>query len=116
MCGCAALEHSTPDVATLQRLAILPRFRRCGFGRALVSHVLNVARVAKAQELRIAVIAKHTDLVAWYERQGFSIVGEREFPHLPFVVTYLRRQLSAESAAFYGGESVKPSSVDAGGE
>ena len=87
--GCVALEGANTDVAYLERLAVLPDHRRRGFGKALVEHALLEAKRLGANYVSIGIIAEHTELRDWYKRLGF-IEGERkEFPDLPFGVTFM---------------------------
>lgn len=92
--GCVALELSSPPVAYLERLGVLPEQRGRGLGTELVRHVLREARSAGARVVSAGVIAEHTELVAWYERLGFTQTETRRFPHLPFTVSYLEHVLS----------------------
>ena len=89
-CGCVALEPAKPNVCYLERLAVLPEFRRRGFGAALVRHALEQAKALGAGRVEIGIIAEHTELKSWYARLGFVV--EREavtFEHLPFKVTFM---------------------------
>ena len=89
-CGCAALTQSDPKKCYIQRLSIVPEFRRHGLGEALVKHLANEARQLGAENLKIALIAKHTELRDWYADLGFTV--EREsvtYEKLPFEVTFM---------------------------
>jgi N-acetylglutamate synthase-like GNAT family acetyltransferase len=90
-CGCVALERAAPELAYLERLAVIPERRGRGFGSALVVHGLIEAAAAGAREVSVGVIADHTEIVEWYQKRGFSFVEKRQFPHLPFTVAFLRR-------------------------
>jgi N-acetylglutamate synthase-like GNAT family acetyltransferase len=92
-CGCVALELARPKVCYLERLAVLPQFRRKGFGGALVRHVLEEAHKKEALRVEIGIIAKHTELREWYEKLGFSVKETVHFNHLPFDVTFMLIQL-----------------------
>jgi hypothetical protein len=43
----------------------------------------------KARRVGIEIIAEHTELKEWYEGIGFTPGESRDFPHLPFRVTFL---------------------------
>jgi diamine N-acetyltransferase len=97
MAGCAALERSGSGVCFLERLSVLPPYRRRGFGRELVDHVLEEARKLGAQGVGIGIIADHGELREWYLKLGF-IEGElKDFPHLPFRVLLMSFPLGCES-------------------
>lgn len=55
------------------------------------------ARRAGGRRLSIGVMYENRALVRWYERAAFAPVGTRTFPHLPFVVCFMERDLT-ESA------------------
>ncbi|MFY9398415.1 MAG: GNAT family N-acetyltransferase [Desulfomonilia bacterium] len=94
--GCAALERADPQTCYLERLAVLPGHRRHGFGRALVEHVLSQARLLAAGRVAIGIIADHIELKDWYGRIGFVEEEIREFPHLPFRVTFMAYDLKKD--------------------
>ena len=87
--GSVALERARPDVVYLERLAVLPRFRGRGFGKALVARALSEARAMGAQSVGIGVIAGEAGLKDWYRRFGFAETQTRDFPHLPFLVSFM---------------------------
>ena len=92
-CGCVALEQAQPDVFYLERLSVFPQFRRNGFGELLVNYALNEAKRLGAQRVEIGIISDQTELKAWYEKLGFSTKKESRFEHLPFIVTFMSREL-----------------------
>lgn len=87
--GCVALERADADRCYLERLAVLPQYRRQGLGAALVEHALEEARGWGANRVEIGIIAAHDELRAWYEKFGFELTGTRDFPHLPFTVAFM---------------------------
>jgi N-acetylglutamate synthase-like GNAT family acetyltransferase len=87
--GSVALERAKPEVCYLERLAVLPDQRTRGFGKALVSHVLSEAGKLGCHEVRIGVIADQAELKDWYRGLGFVETENREFSHLPFLVTFM---------------------------
>ncbi len=90
-CGSVAVKPGGRGVYYMERLAVLPAFRRRGIGRALVRRALREARRLGAHAVRIGIIAEHAELRAWYERQGFVLTRTRAFRHLPFTVAYMER-------------------------
>jgi len=87
--GCVALEQANSQVCYLERLAVLPNQRRRGFGNALVKHTLSEARLLGVNYVSIGIIAEQTELKDWYKRFGFVEGESKEFPHLPFRVTFM---------------------------
>ncbi|MFB9240018.1 GNAT family N-acetyltransferase [Plantactinospora siamensis] len=80
--GCCQLEHRD-DHTYFGMFAISPDRQRGGLGRALLAEAERYARdVWDAAELRMTVIRQRTDLIAWYERRGYSRTGETSpFPY-----------------------------------
>jgi N-acetylglutamate synthase-like GNAT family acetyltransferase len=87
--GSVALERAKPEACYLERLAVLPDQRRRGFGKALVSHVLSEAGALGCRRVGIGVIADQAELKSWYRGLGFAETENREFPQLPFLVTFM---------------------------
>ena len=89
--GCVALEKINDEVCYLERLAVLPRKQKKGFGEALVKHALSEARLLKAYRVQIGIIADDQALKNWYEKLGFEEVERKNFPHLIFEVAFMAR-------------------------
>ncbi len=87
--GCVALEPVNSEVCYLERLAVLPHQRHQGFGKALVTHVLSKAKLLGAHQVNLGIIAEQTELKNWYIGMGFVEGESKEFPHLPFRVTFM---------------------------
>ena len=87
--GCIALEQANSELCYLERLAVLPNQRRRGFGKALVEHALLEAKLHGLNYISIGIIAEQTELKDWYKRLGFVEGESKEFPHLPFRVTFM---------------------------
>jgi N-acetylglutamate synthase-like GNAT family acetyltransferase len=95
--GCVAMEKANPKTCYLERLAVLPEQRRQGLGNALVAHVLSQAAHSGAQSVNIGIIAGHTELKNWYSHIGFVEGESREFPRLPFRVTFMSYRTDNQS-------------------
>jgi N-acetylglutamate synthase-like GNAT family acetyltransferase len=95
-CGCVALEQAKPEVGYLERLAVLPQYRKRGFGEALVAHVFAEAQKLGIKRVEIGIIAEQAELRAWYEKLGFVITREAEFSHLPFRVTFMVKNVDSQ--------------------
>jgi len=87
--GCVALEMVGDDLCYLERLAVLPQFRRMGYGRQLTDHVINAARARGAKHMSIGIISAQAELKQWYEKIGFLEGDTKIFQHLPFHVTFM---------------------------
>ena len=89
--GNVALEWVRPGLCNLERLAVLPDWRRRGFGKALVEHVIAEAGKLGCGTVRIGVIADQAELKEWYQGFGFVETETRDFANLPFRVTFMIR-------------------------
>ena len=87
--GCVALEIAGPDLCYLERLAVLPAYRRSGFGKMLVEHIFDQAKTSKINRVSIGIISEQTELKSWYRKLGFIDGETKEFSHLPFLVTFM---------------------------
>ncbi len=94
--GCVALELVNSKVCYLERLAVLPNQRRQGFGKALVNHVLSEAKLLGVQRVSIGIIADQTELKNWYKGMGFVEGETKDFPHLPFRVTFMSYEVDKD--------------------
>jgi N-acetylglutamate synthase-like GNAT family acetyltransferase len=95
-CGCVALEQASLEVCYLERLAVLPVLQRRGYGRALVDHILEEAKLSGARQVDIGIIAEHFELKEWYKKIGFVEQRKAHFPHLPFEVLFMSKTLDIE--------------------
>ncbi len=87
--GCAALETVNDGLCYLERVAVLPEYKRRGLGLKLVDHLLSQARRDGIKEVGIGIIAKQQELMRWYQRIGFEKGETKRFDHLPFEVMFM---------------------------
>jgi GNAT superfamily N-acetyltransferase len=92
--GCVALEQANEAKCYLERLAVLPAFRRHGFGEALVEHAIAKARGLGVQRVELGMVAAQAKLRRWYERLGFSVTTTVLFDGTLFEVAFMRRVLA----------------------
>lgn len=72
--GHAFAEAAAPALLHLRRLYVLPAWQRQGIGARLMAEIL--ARHADTRMLRLSVEADNARAMAFYRRQGFSIVAD----------------------------------------
>ena len=77
----------------LQRLAVLPKYRRKGLGKALVNHIFDKAIEMGMQRIEIGIISEDTKLKNWYRKFGFIQKGTKKLDHLPFIVAFMSVEL-----------------------
>lgn len=67
------------DDIELRRIYTLSTARSTGLGAALMARAVADARALRRTRLLLGVLATNRRACAFYERQGFSIAGERRF-------------------------------------
>ena len=80
----------------LERLAVRPAQRHRGLGRSLLDHAVRVAGEQGGHQVSVSLIDDNGRLKRWYQAQHFTETAARNFPHLPFTVCFMARQLSSE--------------------
>ncbi|MGF7215236.1 GNAT superfamily N-acetyltransferase [Spirosoma lacussanchae] len=78
--GCVYLEKKG-DSLYLGMLTVSPDAQAGGIGKQLMAAAEEVARDWYCTTITMTVIPQRTELVAWYERRGYSATGEtKPFP------------------------------------
>jgi diamine N-acetyltransferase len=93
--GSVALERA-PQVDNeffLERLAVLPSARQQGLGRQLIDFAIKLVRQKGGRLVKIAIVDENRVLKAWYGAYGFRETGTKTYPHLPFTVCFLEKQV-----------------------
>jgi len=94
ICGCVATAFKQPDVLHARRFGVLPDKRGAGLGLALAEHVIAIGRQLECACVQCGVIADNVELIAWYQRLGFTITERCRFDHLPFEVIRMSLDLT----------------------
>ena len=82
-------EYNT-EICGLEKLAVLPEYRHNGYGKQLLDFAKKTAVDKGYKIMHVGIIDKNTRLKNWYSDYGFEHTGAKEFPHLPFLVGYMR--------------------------
>lgn len=69
----------TPLDYELRRIYLLHRFQGCGIGKALMDQAVQYARDLDRTRLLLGVYGRNHDAIRFYEKAGFSQIGERYF-------------------------------------
>ena len=80
--ACVALTDKEPGLAYLGMLTVDPARQSAGLGRMILAAAEDhaVAHFA-AHRIEMTVIAQRDELIAWYQRRGYVLTGERRpFP------------------------------------
>jgi ribosomal protein S18 acetylase RimI-like enzyme len=92
--GFVALERARePGALYMERLAVLPAERHRGVGRALMDHAFAEAGRAGVGRISIGIIDENEVLKRWYLAYGFTETGKKRFPHLPFTVCFMEKNV-----------------------
>lgn len=68
---------AVPPTADVQTIAVAPRARGLGRGRALLDHLMAVAGEAGCTEVLLEVKFDNTGAQAMYEQVGFEVIARR---------------------------------------
>jgi predicted N-acetyltransferase YhbS len=81
--GCVALTDKSAGLAYIGLVTVDPELQAAGLGRALLAEAESVAATRfGARGIEMTVIAQRSELIAWYERRGYALTGERRpFPY-----------------------------------
>lgn len=77
--GCAHLHQESSHSLYFGMLTVKPQNQARGLGRELLKGIEQSARDLHCNQLRLTVIQIRSELIAYYERNGFVLTGA-EFP------------------------------------
>ncbi|MCU7548658.1 GNAT family N-acetyltransferase [Chitinophagaceae bacterium LB-8] len=81
--GCVYLHHYQ-DEMYLGMLTVSPESQASGIGKQLLEASEEYARQEDCKAITMTVISIRNELIAWYERRGFHLTGEKQpFPNDP---------------------------------
>lgn len=75
--SCVYLQ-TKPDCLYLGMLTVQPGLQAAGLGRHMLHYAEARARQLGLPSIRMTVINTRTELIAWYERRGYSATGQTE--------------------------------------
>ncbi len=79
--GSVHLIQEAPDTLYFGMLTVEPKLQGKGLGKILLKHVESIAKARGLSRIRFTVIPSRTELVAFYERRGYTPTGKTEaFP------------------------------------
>ena len=73
------LPGAGPSDAEIRRIYVLHRFHKEKVGWTLMKTALDAARRTAKKRMLVGVYGKNDRAIAFYERVGFRVVGERKF-------------------------------------
>jgi len=87
--GFCALKKVSDEFYELEKLAVLPKYRHNGCGKALIDYAKARVLALGGKKLTIGIIEENTVLKDWYAANGFIHMGTKTYDHLPFTVGYM---------------------------
>ena len=79
--GCVHVTVKRDGLAYLGLLTVSPRRQAAGLGRQLLEAAEAEAHARDCDCIEMTVIAQRSELIAWYDRRGYALTGERRpFP------------------------------------
>ena len=69
----ARIREIDADTVKIERLAVLPEYRKQGIGKQLMKSALSVSRLDKSQ----VIVHAQEYIASLYQQLGFEVVGER---------------------------------------
>ena len=93
--GCIAIEKSIKEIGTfyIEKVSVVPEYRHNGYGTMLMNFATEKIKKSGGKSISIALINSNTILKQWYLNQGFFETSIKDFPHLPFRVCFMNKQL-----------------------
>jgi diamine N-acetyltransferase len=91
LAGVVGVRRVDEQVYSVEKLAVLPEVRHCGYGRRLMDHACDLIRLAGGKRITISVIDENTVLKEWYLGQGFRVTETKRYEQLPFTVCLMEK-------------------------
>jgi AhpD family alkylhydroperoxidase len=91
--GFVAIEKADQSLFYMERLAVLPKFRHAGLGKKLIDFVFEYVKKERGAKLSIGIINENIILKKWYQEYGFSETALKKYPHLPFTVCIMEKNI-----------------------
>jgi GNAT superfamily N-acetyltransferase len=90
--------YRQPHVASVHQFGVLPRLQGRGIGSALLRHAEKWAGDGGFRELALDTAAPAVHLLEYYERRGYRLVGEMEWPGKRYRSVVLSKPLAEADA------------------
>ncbi|NJK86217.1 MAG: GNAT family N-acetyltransferase [Bacteroidales bacterium] len=93
MVGCIAIEKSLKEADTfyIEKVSVIPEYRHFGYGVKLMDFATAKIKESGGKTISIALIDSNLRLKNWYKLQGFTETQVKDFEHLPFRVSFMKK-------------------------
>jgi ribosomal protein S18 acetylase RimI-like enzyme len=82
-------ENEADDIYEIHNLAVLPEYRRKGYGRRLLDFCKEKVKESGGGKIVLGIIEENTVLKNWYAENGFIHTGTKKFDFFPFTSGYM---------------------------
>ncbi|MBQ8575805.1 MAG: GNAT family N-acetyltransferase [Clostridia bacterium] len=91
--GYFSLAKCSDEEWELNNLAVLPKYRHLGIGKAMVDYAISMVKNYGGNKISIGIIEENKTLKIWYMKLGFKNISTRKFEHLPFTVGFMEMNI-----------------------
>ena len=91
--GFFTVEKNDNDLCYLNKLAVLPGYRHNGYGTKMLDFVFEYVKRAGEGKISIGIINENLVLKNWYIQNGFTETAVKNYPHLPFEVCLMEKNV-----------------------
>gem|GEM_PF-300472 len=85
---------SKPDVASFSQFAVDPTYQGQGLGLMLLTEVENRTKETGAQEIACSMAEPDTELISFYFRRGYRMVGHHQWPYTNYRSAILSKTIA----------------------
>jgi ribosomal protein S18 acetylase RimI-like enzyme len=91
--GYVQLQKKKDGVYMFRRFAVLPEYQHVGLGKALIAHCRKRASAIGVRKIELLMMYENTELLAFYERNGFRLLRTGKDEKYPFEYAILEMEI-----------------------
>ncbi|MDQ1281025.1 MAG: hypothetical protein QG670_2289 [Thermoproteota archaeon] len=88
-----SVDSEQPVNGWIERLAVLPEFRRNGYGRELMGYAEEQLMKEGVARVELAIVKQFKHLQDFYEQLGYMPTETMKYEFLPFEILYMEKHL-----------------------
>ena len=85
------LDKNDPTRGYINRLAVLPEYRKNSYGKILMSFAEAELAKRSVRKATISIVKGFERLQAYYQELGYRVARDAHYPQLPFEVRYMEK-------------------------